>query len=131
MAKLDGNGDGGRRLGLDFGRFWARTHSWRVGVGGRRGCAARGATNRGGRRAVAGATNGGDSARLGLHELEDGDGREGRDGVGRFEGVREDKGADAEVGRDCRRVEAAPTSTVAGMAGKLHSAEQEIHCFFV
>ena len=36
-------------------------------------------------------------------------------------GVREDKGADAEVGRDCRRVEAAPTSTVAGMAGELHS----------
>ena len=36
-------------------------------------------------------------------------------------GIREDKGADAEVGRDCRRVEAAPTSTVAGMAGELHS----------
>ena len=36
-------------------------------------------------------------------------------------GVREDKGADAEVGRDCRRVEAAPTSTIAGMAGELHS----------
>ena len=53
---------------------------------------------------MAGATNGGDSARLGSHELEDGDGRGGRDGAGRFEGVREDKGADAEVGRDCRRV---------------------------
>ena len=70
---------------------------------------------------MAGATNGGDSARLGSHELEDGDGRGGRDGAGRFEGVREDKGADAEVGRDCRRVEAAPTSTVAGMAGEHHS----------
>ena len=44
-----------------------------------------------GRRAVAGATNGGDSARLGSHELEDGDGREGRDGAGRFEVVREVK----------------------------------------
>ena len=43
------------------------------------------------RRAVAGATNGGDSARLGTHELEDGDGRGERDGAGRFEGVREDK----------------------------------------
>ena len=48
MAKLDGNGDGGRRLGLDFGRFRARSRSWRVGVGGRRVCAAPGATNRGG-----------------------------------------------------------------------------------
>ena len=46
-------------------------------------------------------------------------------------GVREDKGADAEVGRDGRRVEAAPTSTSAGMAGEPHSAEQEMHCFFV
>ena len=46
-------------------------------------------------------------------------------------GVHEGKGADAEVGRDCRRVEAAPTSTVAGMASELHSAEQEIHCFLV
>ena len=44
-----------------------------------------------GRRAVADATNGGDSARLGSHELEDEDGRAGRDGAGRFEGVREVK----------------------------------------
>ena len=43
------------------------------------------------RRAVAGATNGGDSARLWSHELEDEDGRAGRDGAGRFEGVREVK----------------------------------------
>ena len=42
------------------------------------------------RRAVAGATNGGDPARLGSLELEDGDGRGGQDGAGRFEGVRED-----------------------------------------
>ena len=47
-----------------------------------------------------------------------------RGGTGRdrkLQGVREDKSADAEVGRDCRRVEAAPTSTVAGMAGERHS----------
>ena len=25
----------------------------------------------------------------------------------------------------------APTATVTGMAGELHSAEQEMHCFFV
>ena len=40
---------------------------------------------------------------------------------GKLRGVHEDKSADAEVGRDCRRVEAAPTSTVAGMAGERHS----------
>ena len=38
--------DGG--LVRDFGRVGARPRSWVVGVGGRRGCAARGATNRGG-----------------------------------------------------------------------------------
>ena len=50
--------------------------------------------------------------------------RKEKGGTGRdrkLQGVREDKGADAEVGRDCRRVEAAPTSTVAGMAGERHS----------
>ena len=56
-----------------------------------------------GRRAVADATNGGDSARLGSHELEDGDGRGGRDGAGRFEGVREDTSS-------------AQTSRIAGIA---------------
>ena len=71
---------------------------------------------------MAGATNGGDSARLGSHELEDGDGRGGRDGAGRFEGVREDtSSSDVEDRRDCRRVEAAPTSTGAGMAGERHN----------
>ena len=63
-----------------------------------------------------------------LREREEGEGSR-RDG--KLRGVPEDKSADAEVGRDCRRMEAAPTSTVAGMAGELHSAEQEIHCFFV
>ena len=50
--------------------------------------------------------------------------RKEKGGTGRdrkLRGVREDKSADAEVGRDCRRVEAAPTSTVAGMAGERHS----------
>ena len=37
---------------------------------------------------MADATNGGDSARLGSHELKDEDGRERRDRTGRFEGVR-------------------------------------------
>ena len=50
--------------------------------------------------------------------------RKEKGGTGRdrkLRGVREDKSADDEVGRDCRRVEAAPTSTVAGMAGERHS----------
>ena len=81
MAKLDGIDDGGRRLGLDFGRFWARSRSWRVGVGGRRGCAARGATNRGG----AASSGRRDERRRGLLDLTPSEprmGMEGEDGMG-------------------------------------------------
>ena len=73
-----------------------------------------------GRRAVAGATNGGDSARLGSHELEDGDGREGRDGAGRFEVVREVKSG-AQKRWPTRG--SSPPATVAGMASGRHSDE--------
>ena len=66
-----------------------------------------------GRRAVADATNGGDSARLGSHELEDEDGRGGRDGAGRFEGVREVKSG-AHSRWPTRG--SSPPFTVAGMA---------------
>ena len=66
-----------------------------------------------GRRDVAGATNGGDSARLRSHELEDGDGRGGRDGAGRFEGVREVKSG-AHTRWPTRG--SSPPATVAGMA---------------
>ena len=79
-----------------------------------------------GRRAVAGAANGGDSAQLGSCEVEE---RERLRWTGSFEAcVREEKsGAQARLPTRG----AAPTSTVAGMAGELHSAEQEMHCFFV
>ena len=60
--------DGG--LVRDFGRVGARPRSWVVGVGGRRGCALGVRRIDAGRRAVAGATNGGDSARLRSHELD-------------------------------------------------------------
>ena len=47
-AELDEDSNGGRRSELDFGRGRARSRLWVVGVVGWRGCAARGATNRGG-----------------------------------------------------------------------------------
>ena len=71
-----------------------------------------------GRRAVADATNGGDSARLGSHELEDEDGRGGRDGAGRFEVVREVKSG-AQTRWPTRG--SSPPATVAGIASGRHS----------
>ena len=73
-----------------------------------------------GRRAVADATNGGDSARLGSHELEDEDGRGGRDGAGRFEVVREVKSGAQTIWPTCG---SSPPATVAGMASGRHSDE--------
>ena len=70
--------------------------------------------------AVAGAMNGGDSARLGSHELEDEDGRGGRDGPGRFEVVREVKSG-AQTRWPTRG--SSPPATVAGMASGRHSDE--------
>ena len=72
------------------------------------------------RRAVAGATNGGDSARLWSHELEDGDGRGGRDVAVRFEVVREVKSG-AQKRWPTRG--SSPPATVAGMASGRHSGE--------
>ena len=112
-----------------FGRETTRTGSGRVVGGEGRGHSAWGAANRDGVASFAWCD---ERRRLelvsALREREEGEGSR-RDG--KLRGVREDKSADAEVRRDCRCVEAAPTSTVAGMAGELHSAEQEIHCFFV
>ena len=80
-----------------------------------------------GRRAVADATNGGDSARLGSHELEDEDGRGGRDGAGRFEGVREVKSG-AHTRWPTRG--SSPPATVAGMASGV-TVESTVELLFL
>ena len=62
-------------------------------------------------------------------ELEDGDGRGGRDGAGRFEGVREVKSG-AQTRWSTRG--SSPPATVAGMASGRHSDEHSgdtVHSF--
>ena len=54
---------------------------------------------------MAGATNGGDSARFCPLELDLAPRKENGERNGKLRGVHEDKSADAEVGRDCRRVD--------------------------
>ena len=81
---------------------------------------------------MAGAADGGDSARLGSHELEDGDGRGGWDGAGRFEGVREDTSS-AQTSRIAGIADAWRRSpaTSGGMGVGAQCRAQEGHCLLI
>ena len=78
------------------------------------------------RRGFAGATSGGGFARccsleLGSSYTEEEKGGLGRNGKLRWRLRECEQRSDVEDRRDCRRVEAAPTSTGAGMAGERHN----------
>ena len=64
---------------------------------------------------MAGATNGGDPARFCPLELDLAPRKENGEQNGKLRGVHEDKSADAEVGRDCRRVDALAGDHSGGM----------------
>jgi len=90
-AELGEDSNGGRRSELDFGRVWARPRSWVVGVGGRRGCAARGATNRSGVARVGRRDDERRPARRARVRSVRSRREEGERGTGSFEGARDDK----------------------------------------
>ena len=130
-AKLGVDGDGGRRLRLDFDRGRARPGLWRDGRASGRGRATQSARNRSGAAKLGRWNVDGELCSLPLAVLP-GRRREERDGTGSFEASAWLRAAlNAEVGRDCRRVDALAGDHSGGMGVGAQYRAQERHCLLV
>ena len=101
-----------RECGARRGRLWREKHG-------------------AGWRGTAGAELGGGSARFCPLELDLAPRKENGERNGKLRGVHEDKSADAEVGRDCRRVDALAGDHGSGMGVGAQCRAQERHCLLV
>ena len=130
-AELGDDGDGGRCLGLDFGRGRPRPRSWRDGGASGWGRATQSVRNRSGAAKLGRWNVDGELCSLPLAVLR-GRRREERDGTGSFEASAWLRAAlNAEVGRDCRRVDALAGDHSGGMGVGAQYRAHERHCLLV